>query len=914
MFSKQYSQGVSHGWLLALLLVVGGCASSAPALDDSELDSGIDDEDKDATAPDDELPDPVDPSLPIPAAIETLLIASEIRAGEEVRASCAIFDAEGNELDPGDYQATLNFAPSYRFERRTDGTLIAIAAGEGEVSCSLPLYGLFDESPKPLTILPGEANSVITRLSMNETVAGDSVDVECLAFDAFGNALEDFEATLSHSPVDEGTSLEDFSFSATRSGTYELGCIVPGASISENASLVVRPALPAQIALAKSPERALYKIGDQLTLLTDVRDRFGNRVIAADIAFEGNPGLTNSGPRFSFVTDGTFTITATVTSDTDEGLPVTASLQVISNSSGPSIECVRASDRVTPSDAYMANLAPGSSIRIPVRVSDASNIDSVTINGIPAALADDGLYEVDHRVTWGMNFFDIVAKDEYGAENVATCVILASDTWADEPTELSPGFMAGALALRLNQQAIDDGTNDGKIESLNDLVQPLLAGPTLTSMMEGPLVDANPLYDECVQGGPFGTCLVRARINYSTGNLNIQGPNQTELTLVDGGLEMDISVRNFNATFGVDGTCGSGRSVTLDIGSILAGVTFDLRVEGGALRASVRQGAEPTIETNGLSVSCKLGTICNVACSLLRGTIEGEIRNALVSQLRSFIDNNLGPMLDDALAGFDLSSLGMTFELDKLDGSGTVELSLGARLGGINVTPQRLLLPIDARFTISEAAHARESLGIARRAGTILLDPPGTSNNQPLGLTFYEGALNQLLHGLWRAGYFHGAIAMGGGQANIDARLPVVAHIEGSKLKLMLGGIDAEVAIPGIIDTPIGASFGGVATAEVMMHNGELGFGQLEVEELFIGFNAPLSAAQRDVLQDFLGGILESVLLDGISDSLPTIPVPSFSLPGETFGFDEDIDLGILNPSLSVAGQHFRLVGGFGNR
>lgn len=893
--------------LIALLLTFGACSSSAPPMDD-ELDAGLID---DGSTPDPVLPP--DPSLPIPASIETQLASSEVRSGEAIDASCIIFDKDGEELNPSDYQIALKFEPAFLFERDEDGAYIAARVGEGQVSCSLPRYGLIDETPEPVTVLPGEAASVITRLSVNEIVAGAPVEIECIGFDEHGNALGEVAATVAYSPVDEGTTLEEKNFTAIRAGSYELSCVVPGAALSESASLRVRPDLPSRMVIARSPERGLYKIGDQITLLTDVRDRFGNRVVDADIDFAGSPGLHNAGPRFSFQADGAFTITATVASETHEGLPVTAALDVIASSTGPTIECLREDDRLTPSDAYMANIAPGSEILFPVRASHSANVESVTVNGVPASLAGDGVYEIAHTVSWGMNFFDVVATDAHGQENVATCVILASDTWVEEPTDITPGFLAGALALRLNQAAIDDRTNDGNIESLNDLIQPMLAGPTLTGMMEGALVAANPLYDDCVQR-ILGRCVVRAVITYSSGNLNIQGPNKTELTLVNGGLDMDIDVRNFNATFGVSGSCGDGRSVTLSVDRLEAGVTFDLGVEGGALRASVRGGSQPSIATHGLSVNCNLGTICNVACSILRGTVEGEIRTALVTQLRNFINQDLGPMLDGALAGFDLSALGINFELEKLDGSGTVELALGARLGGINVTSNRLLLPIDARFTVGEAGHARESLGIARRAGAVLLDPPGTSAAQPLGLTFYEGALNQMLHGLWRAGYFQAAIAMGGGQANIDARLPVVAHIEGDSLTLMLGGIDAEVAIPGIIDTPLGVTFGGIAKAAVELRGAELGFGQLALEDLFISFDASLTQAQRDVLTNFLGGILESVLLDGINESLPTIPVPSFSLPGETFGFDEDIDLGILNPSLNVAGRHFRLVGGFGNR
>src|SRR5690554_4027937 len=84
--------------LIALLLTFGACSSSAPPMDD-ELDAGLID---DGSTPDPVLPP--DPSLPIPASIETQLASSEVRSGEAIDASCIIFDKDGEELNPSDYQ------------------------------------------------------------------------------------------------------------------------------------------------------------------------------------------------------------------------------------------------------------------------------------------------------------------------------------------------------------------------------------------------------------------------------------------------------------------------------------------------------------------------------------------------------------------------------------------------------------------------------------------------------------------------------------------------------------------------------------------------------------------------------------------------------------------------------------------
>jgi hypothetical protein len=132
----------------------------------------------------------------------------------------------------------------------------------------------------------------------------------------------------------------------------------------------------------------------------------------------------------------------------------------------------------------------------------------------------------------------------------------------------------------------------------------------------------------------------------------------------------------------------------------------------------------------------------------------------------------------------------------------------------------------------------------------------------------------------------------------------------------MLGGIQASIRIPGIIDAPLAILFGGRATASVTLVGGTLHFGNLALAQVFVSVHSPLTQSQRTALQSFLLDVLQGVLIDAINDGLPAFPIPTFALPASAtqFGLPAGAKLGILNPLLSTSGAHFVLTGGFGVR
>jgi hypothetical protein len=341
-------------------------------------------------------------------------------------------------------------------------------------------------------------------------------------------------------------------------------------------------------------------------------------------------------------------------------------------------------------------------------------------------------------------------------------------------------------------------------------------------------------------------------------------------------------------------------------------VTFRIFLQNGVLRAEV-QGL-PTVVVGSVSLNGSgfCGFIVNMAQSFFENTVRDAIRDALAN----FISTDLGPLLDNIVSSLDVSTLGQSFAVPRLDGTGTVDLGFGLMLSSLDITPTRMLLGLGTRFTPGVVAQNRPSLGIARRTPIPLLDPPGTTTARPVGLAFYEGLLNGVLHGLWRGGYFQASLQLGDGSATIDAKLPaVVAFAANNRANLMLGGIQATITVPGIV-TDLQVVFGGRASAAVNLVGNELAFGSLVIDELFASFAKPLTQSQRDALEGFLADILQSVLVDAINDGLPAIPIPAFTLPASVtqFGLPAGAQLGIVGPQLSTSGSHYVLTGAFGVR
>jgi hypothetical protein len=848
-------------------------------------------------------------------SIETRVAKNTLVAGERVDARCEILDpggiepardAEGVPLSDIT-EMIVDFRHPDSFGRDDEEQIIAIRAGTAQVRCTAPDLDLIDEEPELLTIEVGPPVRVVTQLDSETATAGTEVGVSCIAFDAFGNQVSSFTQAVSISPFGAGTIAGTDKVSATAVGEYEVTCVVMGAAEVEPDFLLVLPALPASLVGSLVPERTVYAVDEQVTLIATAFDEFGNRVDDVALIYGSSPAVPSpSEARFQFAADGSFTLSASVTSATKDNIPLSVSLPVFVNSAGPAITCRRFDSPATDAEAYMVQIGP-STVAFPVNVTDDFTVSSVTIGGTAATFnASTGNFEAPVAMAFGMNFIDVIATDQFGKENSTTCFVLAGEFFTSENLHMN-----GSLGFRLDPNAVGDASTAGNINSLNDILFTILNSAELKTLVNNGLVSANP-----INNGDCGFFACVPDVNYVNNTINWNAA-QTTLSLRTGGLRVAVTLPNVRLRASACGTTCCIGGTTLDVRAdvITATVDFNLVLQGGVMRASV--AGAPTVTVGNVSLDG-----CGAIVNLVQGLFTGPVRTAIRNALSSFINSDVAPLLDQLVSSLDVNTLASTFNVPRLDGTTPpVQLGFGLAFTSLDISTSRALLGLGTRFAPATVGQNRASLGIARRTTTILLDNMGTNNStRPVGIAFYEGALNQVLHGLWRGGFFQATVALGGGTATIDARLPPVARItSNNQAQLMLGGIAATITIPGVINNPIPILFGGRATAGATLVGDTLSFGNFTLNQLFVSFQTPLTQNQRNALEDFLALVLQDVLADAINGGLPAFPIPTFALPASAaeFGLPAGAELGILNPSLATPaspGTHYVLTGGFGVR
>ncbi len=651
-------------------------------------------------------------------------------------------------------------------------------------------------------------------------------------------------------------------------------------------------------------QRALYAILDQVTVIAQAFDQFGNRVDDATYAYAASPTVPSPATaRFQFAADGTYDLSAAITSPTQNNAALRATLPAVVDSNGPTISCQRFDTPSVASDAYMVQQAPGTVV-FPVHIGATFDVQSVTIGGTAATLdAASGNYTAAVPINFGMNFVDVVATDQNGIQNSTTCFVLAAAFYNPETS-----LMAGAIGLHLAQDAIGDPSTSG-LNSLNDIFHTVLGSNALRSLVDSALVGANP-----ISSGSCGVFACDPTVTYNAGTITWDTPS-TSLTLITGGFQAVVTLPNVKLNVSACGTtcCIGGSNITVTASSISATVNFSLQLQGGVLRAALQGSPVVTVGTVSLDGSGFCGFVLNLVQSFFTGTVKTSVQNALTS----FINSDVGPLLDNLVSSLDISTLATSFNVPRLDSTGTVTLGFGLDLSSLDITTSRMLLGIGTRFTPGTTAESLPSLGIAQRTSSALLDPPGTSPTDPVGLSAYEGLLNEVLHALWRGGFFQATLNIGGGTAVIDSALPPVAAIGANDTAtLMLGGISATLTIPGVIDTPIQIVFGGNASATITLTGNTLVFGNVTLQQLFVSFQVSLSQAQRTAMETFLTSALQSVLGNAINNGLPAFPIPTFTLPASVsqFGLPAGAQLGIVDPVLTTSGDSCVLDGQFGVR
>lgn len=842
-----------------------------------------------------------------PRAVELVVSATpqQLRAGESVVLGCQAVDQYGAPFGIlGEPDFTFSIVPEDALGRLDAATFQAQRVGQAQVTCLSESLGLLDRTPETITITHGAPHTVVTRLPSRQTVAGQPVAVSCEVYDAFGNVVSDAMATIQTSPSGDGTVADaQGNLTVIRAGIYTVSCQVDGATETRGAELEVLPGLPAKLSVARAPDQMVYGLGQVVTVQTVVTDQYDNIIPDAQLAFVSDPAGEDFGQgRVRYQEEGTYTVTATVQGPTQGGMPLAGSVQIVVNGTGPKIDCL------TPLDGAMVTAVPGGVIKFNGQVQDTNQVMSLKVNGQAVMPSPNGSFSYNLTSRYGINFVDITAQDGFGVENSRTCAFLLSETWTGEG-----GFLDDGVSLRLAQAGVDDfNPNDG-LDSLNDVLVRALNSMGLRNQLHQALLAQNPLLTQCIGFMAFGSCVgINLRVIYE--DISLPGPNTTRLTLVSGGLGLRARVEDVRVYAELRGAGSSGYA---EVDYVEVDLTSDLKLVNGQPRITLRQINYVNVGNVNLNFSGITGAIISVLEVLFQGTI----RNTLRDQIRDYVNQEFNALLDGIVSGFDISTLGSSFDVPRLDSMGSVALGFGVRFSTLTVTAARALFGIGTRFT-APISRPGMTLGAPRPSGEVLLDP---ATQQPIAATIHIGMLNQVLHALWRASFFDvdlgGAALSGlpmGSQVTLSLGLPPVALLEGTRtVRLQLGTARLSLVYPGIFNEPLTLNLGATATSTVTLNGNDLQFGNIVIDELYFSPEGiSLDETNRDVLEQFLRRVLQNILNQSLNGALPALPIPSFELPPSVgqFGLPVGAQLGVRNPGLSNTTTHLVLDGAFGVR
>lgn len=842
---------------------------------------------------------------PIPFAVETRVGLRNTEAGVENRVTCELLDQEAQPISAPNLRVEL--VPSQGFDRTEIG-VIGEVARTFEVTCIAPEYGLVDSTPALWTVIPSNPALTFATLfkegaRVERVEAGSLVTVECEAFDGYGNPAD---AIFSERIEPAGLGVERVgpAWRFNRAGLYDVYCDAPGVEDARPSQLEVTSGLPRRLTLTLDPDRPVFQAGQVVTVNPQAFDAQDNPVREVSYRVWSEPELEPFGTRrFRLDTLGDFTIYAEVISETENDQELIGSVDLQVDFGGPGIRC----DWPELGDVVTVN--EGGTLTLSGQASDLIGLQSISVDGVPVVVDDEGNFESEVNVSWGLNLHEVVAEDADGTSS-AFCAYFAAPSFLREALPLTD-----ALTLYLGQAVVDDGAPSQPLRSIGDVLRRVINSVGLRDSVHSAASAQNPIVPTECRARVLGICLFRFGVTYE--DFRISRDNQLSLTLLDDALRVRVSLRDIAVVAKLQGTLGN--RATISTSGITVDITFNTGLGvGGRPNISVRAVNEVTVNRLDSDFS---GFITGFILELAFSAFEGLIRDTVTNTIRGFLERELDNTLTGLFSDTSVGDLGTGFNIPHPLG-GEITLQLIGTLSRLDWSPQGIVLGLSTRFD-GPSVVAVNSPGTPRLPEGPLPFPNGDSVGGAVKLT----VLNQALHRLWRAGFLElngeGLVASLGVDLPAGAEVtlqvaypPFVEGVDGqSAVRLALGPLRATVRYPGFFEEPFPVQLAAILTASVRLQGErDLSFEGVEVERIVFSLGSSVPATARRILEDTLRGVVQRVADDALNSALPVLPLPELTIPSgfEQFDLPPTTRLGLRGPTLTGDRALWRLSGQFG--
>ena len=841
----------------------------------------------------------------VPFAIETRVGERRTPAGLENRVTCEVLDQVGEPI--ADQAARVEVQPQTGFDR-TEVGLVGRVARDYEIVCAAPGLGLRDPTPAVWTVMPGPAVRIVTRLSRDEMGAGEEVEVACEAYDADGNRTEDEAFGVRIEPPPAAVEQDARRLRLHSAGTFNVQCTLPGVEEVPPAPLSVWPDLPSNIAVSVFPERPVYRVGDVVEVLAQVTDRFGNVVDDVEVAFSSDPVLPGFGVgRFRCQREGDYVLVARVESATRDDVALAGQRRIRVVYGGGGIGCE------SPENGDIVALPAGGAHQLVGSIANNEEVDTVEVDGAPYPVDEDGAWRADVHVEWGLNAHDVVAGE--GEDLTATfCAYYAAGEFTDGEEPLDD-----AAVLRLGQGAIDNGAPDAPLESLGDTLRRLINSQGLENAVHQAASAQNPIVPSECHARILGACVFRLGVEY-TGS-EVGGPNDLQLTVVDGGLRVRVTFREVILRTQFRGTLGNRARFRA------AHITFDLVFDVG-----LRWDGRPDVRLRNIDevsvgdLDANFSGLLGFVFDLVFEAFEGLVRRTVIDAIRGFLVDSIDQVLSDLFDNVDFPELSAGFEVPSLVGGDPIPVSITAGLSDLSFGAGR------ARFGISAQVDAPLTLadggpGMPLLPGHDAIVLPA---DRTVGVSIRLGLLNLVLYRLWRAGFFE---AEGGGLvaaladdlppgAEVFLRFPRQPWVTGvddsASVRVFVGPLSAGIRYPNFFEETTWVQVAAEIEASVELRGArDVAFEGVAVNRLYLslsGAGVRLHPEARRIMEDTLRRVLGGMIDRALNDGLPVLPLPEFVIPDSLAEFDLPAGraLGLRRPRLTGTRAAWILDGDFG--
>ena len=122
---------------------------------------------------------------------------------------------------------------------------------------------------------------------------------------------------------------------------------------------------------------------------------------------------------------------------------------------------------------------------------------------------------------------------------------------------------------------------------------------------------------------------------------------------------------------------------------------------------------------------------------------------------------------------------------------------------------------------------------------------------------------------------------------------------------------------PGLFDQGLPITLGATATTTVSVQNDALQFGVITLENLYFSTDAvSLDANTRAIVESFLSGLVQGIVNASLNNALPSLPIPSFTLPASLsqYGLPANATMTISTTSTAQTSAQYLLRGNFAIR